>query len=49
MATVAQRGSGLIADVKARPDARLLRVPADHRDGLPEALAGWMQTLVQRT
>jgi hypothetical protein len=49
MATVAQRGSRLIADVKARPAARLLRVTADHREGLPEALAGWLQTLVQRT
>jgi nucleoside-triphosphatase len=36
--TVAQKGQGLIAQVKARPDVRLVTVTEESRDGLPEDL-----------
>jgi len=40
VATVALKGQGLIATVKARQDVRLVRVTNDNRDGLPEELEG---------
>jgi nucleoside-triphosphatase THEP1 len=36
--TVAQKGQGLIGQVKARPDVRLVTVTEGNRDGLPEEL-----------
>jgi nucleoside-triphosphatase len=39
LATVALRGGGLIAEVKARPDVRLVEVDPANRDGLPAQLA----------
>ena len=36
--TVAQKGQGLIGQVKARPDVRLVTVTEANRDGLPEEL-----------
>jgi nucleoside-triphosphatase len=41
LATVALRGGGLIAQVRARPDVRLIEVTAANRDGLPAELEAW--------
>jgi nucleoside-triphosphatase THEP1 len=39
---VAQKGQGLIAQVKARADVRLVTATDENRDGLPEELEPWM-------
>ena len=39
MATVALKGGGFIAEVKARPDVRIVEVTQGNRDDLPERLA----------
>jgi hypothetical protein len=39
LATVALKGGGLIAEVKARPDVRLVTVGPANRDDLPDQLA----------
>ena len=39
LATIATKGSGFIAQVKARPDVELLTVTNQNRDGLPEGIA----------
>jgi nucleoside-triphosphatase len=39
--TVAQKGQGLIAQVKARADVRLILVNDENRDRLPEELERW--------
>jgi nucleoside-triphosphatase THEP1 len=41
--TVAQQGPGLIAQVKARADVRLVTVTEDNRDGLSEELERWVR------
>jgi nucleoside-triphosphatase len=41
--TVAQKGQGLIAQVKARADVRLVTVTEENRDGLPEELECWVR------
>lgn len=41
--TVAQKGQGLIAQVKARTDVQLVTVTEDNRDGLPEELERWVR------
>jgi hypothetical protein len=41
--TVAQKGRGLIAQVKARADVRLVTVAEEDRDGLPEELERWVR------
>jgi nucleoside-triphosphatase len=41
VATVALRGGGLIEEVKARGDVRLVEVTADNRDRLPGELEAW--------
>lgn len=46
LATVALRGDGLIAEVKARPDVRVVEVSAANRDGLPAELEGWARGTV---
>lgn len=43
VATVAARGSGLIAEAKARIDAELWEVRRDNRDRLPEQVLGWLK------
>jgi nucleoside-triphosphatase len=43
VATIALKGQGLIAAVKARKDVRLIHVAIDNRDGLPEELEGWVR------
>jgi hypothetical protein len=43
VATVAVRGGGLIAEVKARPDVRLVEVTSGNRDGLPEEVERWVR------
>jgi nucleoside-triphosphatase len=43
VATVALKGSGLIADVKKRPDVQLVQVTATNRDQLPGELAGLLR------
>jgi nucleoside-triphosphatase len=44
--TVAQKGQGLIAQVKARADVRLVTVTDETRDGLPEELERWVRDLL---
>ena len=39
LATVALKGGGFIAEVKARPDVRIVEVTQGNRDDLPERLA----------
>ncbi len=41
--TVAQKGPGLIAQVKARADVRLVTVTEGNRDGLPGELERWVR------
>jgi nucleoside-triphosphatase len=47
IATVALKGEGLIAQVKTRPDVRLLHVTPENREGLPEQLERWLREGVQ--
>jgi nucleoside-triphosphatase len=39
LATIALRGGGFVAEVKARPDVHLVMVDPGNRDGLPDQLA----------
>jgi nucleoside-triphosphatase len=41
--TVAQKGEGLIAQVKDRADVRLVTVTEENRGGLPEELERWVR------
>ncbi len=41
--TVAQKGPGVIAQVKTRADVRLVTVTEKNRDGLPEELERWVR------
>jgi nucleoside-triphosphatase len=41
--TVARKGQGPIAQVKARADVRLVTVNDENRDGLPEELECWVR------
>jgi nucleoside-triphosphatase len=43
VATVALRGSGLIAEVKRRPDAELRTISRATRDALPEDIVAWLR------
>jgi nucleoside-triphosphatase len=43
VATVAQRGEGLIAEVKRRPDAELRAVTRATRDTLPSEIVAWLR------
>lgn len=43
VATVAMKGSGLIATVKARRDVTIIQVANDNRDRLPEELEQWLR------
>ena len=47
VATVASKGGGLIAAVKARPDVRLVTVTEGNRDRLPAELEEWVRTTVK--
>ena len=47
VATVALKGRGLIEQVKARSDSRLLHVAAKNRDRFPTELASWLRNLAQ--
>jgi nucleoside-triphosphatase len=49
VATVAQRGQGLIAAVKDRADIGLVQVTDESRDGLPEGLEQRLRDLVRKT
>ena len=42
IATVAQRGAGLIGEVKARPDVELIQVTRANRDDLPGLVLAWL-------
>ncbi len=42
VATVAWRGGGLIAEVKARRDVEIWEVEHDNRERLPEDVLGWV-------
>jgi nucleoside-triphosphatase len=46
--TVAEKGHGLIAQVKARADVRLVTVTEGNRDGLPEDLEQWVRDRLRR-
>jgi nucleoside-triphosphatase len=48
VATVARKGGGLIAEVKARGDVRLVEVTPENRDGLPAELEGWVHGSIGR-
>jgi nucleoside-triphosphatase len=43
LATVAVKGGGLIAEVKARKDIRVVEVTEGNRDGLPGELETWVR------
>jgi nucleoside-triphosphatase len=43
LATVALKGGGFIAEVKARPDVRIIEVVQANRVDLPERLATWLR------
>ena len=43
LASIALGGGGFIAEVKARPDVRIIEVVQGNRDELPERLAGWIR------
>ncbi len=43
VATIAQRGGGFIAEVKAREDAELLEVTSGNRDELPQRVLAWLE------
>jgi nucleoside-triphosphatase len=42
VATVAQRGTGFIAQVKRRPDCELWTLSRANRDAMPEEIAAWL-------
>ncbi len=42
VATVAHGGSGLIAQIKSRPDAEVREVTTANREGLPRRVAAWV-------
>ncbi|MFL5405990.1 MAG: nucleoside-triphosphatase, partial [Myxococcales bacterium] len=44
VATVAQRGSGFIADVKRHPSTELWEVTHRNRDGLPARVVEWLRS-----
>jgi nucleoside-triphosphatase len=44
IATVAQRGAGFIAEVKARDDCELWRLTRANRDSMPEQILAWLAT-----
>jgi nucleoside-triphosphatase len=46
LATVAMKGGGLIADVKVRPDVRLIEVTGENRNRLPGELEEWVRAAV---
>jgi nucleoside-triphosphatase len=43
LATIAQRGGGLIAEVKRRADAELWEVTVRSREVLPERILAWVR------
>jgi nucleoside-triphosphatase len=43
LATIALKGGGFIAEVKARPDVRIIEVAPGNREDLPERLATWLR------
>ena len=45
IATVAQRGAGLIADVKRHPNAELWQVTRENRDDLSARIVSWLGDL----
>jgi nucleoside-triphosphatase THEP1 len=47
LATVALLGGKLIAEVKPRPDVRLVEVTLANRDGLPAELEAWARSAVR--
>lgn len=44
IATVAERGEGLIAEVKRRPAVEMWQVTRDARDALPAEVMAWLDT-----
>ena len=44
IATVAQRGAGFIAEVKARDDCELWKLTRANRDAMPDEILGWLAT-----
>ena len=49
IATVGQRGSGFIAQVKRRKNALLWHLTRGNRDDLPKKVLQWLQALLAKT
>lgn len=45
LATIALRGGGLIAEVKAHPDAEIWEMTAANRGSMPDRIAAWARSL----
>ena len=43
VASIALRGGGFIAEVKERPDVKIVEVTHGNRDGLPERIIVWLK------
>jgi nucleoside-triphosphatase len=43
LATIALKGGGFIAEVKDRPDVRIVEVLHENRDDLPDWLVEWVR------
>ena len=49
VATVALRGAGFIAEVKQRPDVRVVEVTQGNRQDLPGQIAAWVKQRTSQT
>jgi nucleoside-triphosphatase len=48
VATIAPRGGGFIAEVKQRPDVRVVEVTQGNRQDLPGQIAAWIKQRTDR-
>lgn len=46
VATIARKGGGFIAEVKARPDVLLWEISRANRDSMPERVVAWLSALL---
>jgi hypothetical protein len=46
MASISRRGGGFIADVKNRPDVKVVEVTQGNRQTLPGRIASWVKELL---
>jgi nucleoside-triphosphatase len=49
VATIGLRGGGFIAEVKQRPDVRIVEVTQDNRQSLPSQIATWLKECTAQT